>query len=253
MLEQRKKDILQRLSYEEYVKVSDLAATYGVSQVTIRKDIAELAEKGLLVRYHGKVSLASAAPIPFSQRQDSNFVKKQRIAKMAVELIEPGDSVMLDAGTTTTMIAEQLVDRQPMNIITNSLSAANCLDKSSHTVTLLGGILLSRSKCTVGAVTESEIAALECEKVFIGCTGARGTVGLTTGVVLEAMVKKAMISAAKEVIAVFDDSKFDHAGVNLFADFSQINTIITTSSEKSKPFLDELRKKGIHIILADEF
>ena len=66
------------------------------------------------------------------------------------------------------------------------------------------------------------------------------------------MVKKAMISAAKEVIAVFDDSKFDHAGVNLFADFSQINTIITTSSEKSKPFLDELRKKGIHIILADE-
>ena len=94
---------------------------------------------------------------------------------------------------------------------------------------------------------------MECEKVFIGCTGARGTVGLTTGVVLEAMVKKAMISAAKEVIAVFDDSKFDHAGVNLFADFSQINTIITTSSEKSKPFLDELRKKGIHIILADEF
>lgn len=251
MVEQRRKDILQRLSREEYVKVSDLAAIYGVSQVTMRKDIAELAEQGFLIRYHGRVSLASTSPIPFSQRQDANFIKKQKIAKCAAELIAPGDSIMLDAGTTTTMIAEQIVDSQPMNIITNSLSVANCLDRSNHTVTLLGGMLLSKSKCTVGPVTEEEISKLECEKVFIGCTGVRGSVGLTTGMVLEAMVKKAMISAGKEIIAVFDSSKFDHAGINLFAEFSQLNTIITTSTPQHIELFNELRKMGIKIVFAD--
>ncbi|MDO4269767.1 MAG: DeoR/GlpR family DNA-binding transcription regulator [Eubacteriales bacterium] len=252
MVEQRRKDILQRLSREEYTKVSDLAAIYGVSQVTMRKDIAELVEQGLIIRYHGKVSLATAVPIPFSQRQDANFIKKQQIAKRAAELISTGDSIMLDSGTTTMMIAEQIADGDPINVITNSLSVANCLDKSNHMVTFLGGMLLSKSKCTVGPVTEGEISALECDKVFIGCTGVRDSVGLTTGMVLEAMVKKAMISAGKEVIAVFDDSKFGHAGVNLFAEFKQLHTIITTRSPQHAALFDELRKMGIKIIFADE-
>ena len=252
MVKQRRQEILQRLSKENYVKISDLAAAYSVSIVTMRKDISEMEAEGTVIRYHGKVSLADLGPIPYSMRQDENFIKKQLIAQKAAALIKSGDSVMLDAGTTTMLIAEQIQNREPINVITNSLSVADCLAKTSHYVTVLGGMLLAKSMCTVGPVTEGEIAALECEKLFLGCTGVRRTVGLTTGMVLEAMVKRAMISVAKEVIAVFDDSKFAQAGINLFAELKQINTIITTKPKRRPPMLDAAEEMGIQILYADE-
>lgn len=253
MINHRRQEILSSLSLDNYTKISDLASKFDVSVVTIRNDISKMEEDGLVVRYHGKVRLANLPPIiPYSVRKDENFVKKQLIARRAAELIQPGDSIMLDAGTTTMMIADQIQGLSSVNVITNSISVTDCLAKTEHSVTLLGGMLLSKSMCTVGPTTEKELASLECERLFLGCTGVRGTIGLTTGVVLEAMVKRAMIDISKEVIAVFDDSKFDQAGIHLFAKLNQIDTIITTRPAKKPPALSAAADLGIRIIYADE-
>ena len=252
-IRKRRNEILRYLSQENVVKISDLAAMYGVSSVTMRKDISEMESEGLVIRYHGKAKLADNRPIPYDVRRERNYLKKKKIAECAASLVKTDDSIMLDSGSTTMLIAEQLQNAEPLNIITNSLSIAEYLAKTDHSVTMLGGMLLTKLMCTVGPVTESEIKSIECNKLFLACTGVRGAAGLTTRVVLEASVKKAMCSAAKEVIAVFDDSKFDQAGINLFAEFKDIDTIITTRPQVPTPALEEIEKMGVRIIFADEF
>jgi DeoR/GlpR family transcriptional regulator of sugar metabolism len=252
MQEQRMQEIFEILQGEKIVKISDLADSFGVSQVTMRKDIAELEDMGLVIKYHGKVSLAKSGPIPYSDRQNENYANKLLIAKRAAELIRGCGSIMLDAGTTTMLIAEQIQSFDPINIITNSLSVASTLSRSNHNVTILGGILLNKSMCTVGPETQEELAKMEVEKLFIGCTGIRGAIGLTTGVATEAAVKRDMVKIAREVIAVFDDTKFEQVGIEMFAKFTDIDKIITTRPKKRPASLNAIEQLDVQIIYANE-
>ncbi len=252
MLNQRKKDILELLKENESIKIATLAELCGVSQVTIRKDVAQLEELGMIHRYRGKIGIASQNSRPYYVREDCNLANKRLVAQKAAEMISPNDLIILDAGTTTMLIAELLASEQPHSIVTNSVPVATQLRNTNHVVTMVGGMLLNQSLCCIGPDTEAAFQKIEADKVFIGCSGLRASRGLTTENIIEASTKKAMLHAAKQVIAVFDGSKFEQTALSLFASFDEIDTVITTRPENDNSILEEMRQHGIHIIFADE-
>lgn len=256
MLEKRKQDILKFLKNNEYVRISDLAERCNVSPVTMRKDIAQLESMGLVNKYHGKAAIVDhgATPcIPYIMREDANLYSKELLAKRAIELIEPNDTIILDAGSTAAQIARQLLDvKTPINIVTNSVPILATLQDSPHMLSMAGGVLLGKSQCTVGPDAEAYFNRIQANKVFLGCTGIREGVGLTTGIILEAAVKRAMLNVSKEVIAVFDSSKFKQTALNLFAKYDEIDTIITMRPEDMTEVERILSLFPVKIIFADE-
>ena len=251
-MDQRKKDILAYLKKNESVKISALAEMCNVSQVTIRKDITQLEEQWLIVRYHGRISIVNAETTPYFIREDANCAQKRLVAREALKLIRPSDTIILDAGTTTMAIAEEMIHLPPRNIVTNSIPIATQLRNTNHTITMSGGVLLNRSMCTVGPDAEAFFNKIEADKVFLGCYGLRENQGLTTNIILEASVKRAMLHAAKEVIAVFDGSKFSQTALEMFAGFEEIDKVITTHPLEETPVLKELEQRGIQVIFADD-
>lgn len=252
MLNQRQKDILELLNENESIKIAMLAELCGVSQVTIRKDVAQLEELEMIHRYRGKIGIASRNSKPYNVREDCNSANKRLVAQKAAEMISPNELIILDAGTTTMLIAEILASEPPHNIVTNSLPAATQLRNTNHVVTMVGGMLLNQSLCCIGPDTEAAFQRIEADKIFLGCSGLRTSRGLTTENIIEASTKKAMLHAAKQVIAVFDGSKFEQTALSLFASFDEIDTIITTHPENDTSILEEIRQHGITVIFADE-
>lgn len=253
MVNNRRQSILDMLKKEKYIKTSTLADAFSVSQVTIRKDIAEMEAAGLVVRFHGKIMLSETTTMPYIMRNEMNNAKKLAIAKVAADMVRNVSSITLDAGTTTAMIAQEIFNlTPPLSVVTNSISIASDLTPSKHTVSLSGGIVLSHSMCVIGPDTEEYLKKLQTEIAFIGCTGVRDDIGLCTGLQLEGCAKRALMGTGKKVVAVFDDSKFTNTGMHMFANFSDLDAIITTHGDVPPVTLERLKELGVDLIYADD-
>lgn len=252
MNQARKQQFMDEIKKQKFTKVSDLATLFDVSQVTIRKYLQELEAEGAIVRYHGKIALAESPAIPYNARSKQNNSKKLAIAKIAAEMIRQVHTVALDAGTTTTLIAQEIAKMEKLSVVTNSLMVANTLEHSACNVSIVGGQMVGQSMCTVGPDAEECLSRIKTELAFVGCTGVRGRQGLCTGLRLEGSVKQALIQTGERVVAVFDDSKFFATSMYVFSDFSNIDTIITTRPEIRPEAMDRIEELGIQVIYADE-
>lgn len=251
----RFKYILSALSESEYLNVADIARTLGVSEVTIRKDVQELQQKDLLIRQHGKVMQPIKTQknyLPFVTRSLAFTEEKECIAKAAAALVEQNDSVILDAGTTTYTIAKHLLHHSPINIATNSISIAEILSTSTHSVSLAGGEVLNQSMCTFGQSASDFFRPIRANKAFIGCTGIRPDLTLTTGTQSEASIKEAMMNSARRVIVVASPDKFTRDQMFGFGSASQIDTIITVRCQIPDETMDCIRKNHIKLMYAGE-
>ena len=251
MTELRRQQIVEEIKKQKYTRVSELAGKFDVSQVTIRKDLTALEKQGILVRYHGKVALAELPSVSYLERSEKNMDKKALIASAAASMIKDGDSIALDAGSTVNCIAEVLSGLSGHNIITNSITAAATLEHSANTVTVVGGQLVGQSHCTVGPDAEEYLSGIKTNIAFIGCSGVRGDTGICTGLRLEGGVKQALMHSAEKVVAVFDDSKFSSGSMYMFGDFSEFDTVITTTPGTDLEALDRLKRLGVEVIFAD--
>ena len=252
MIEARRQQIMEEIKKQKFTKVSDLAIVFDVSQVTIRKYLQELEAEGAIVRYHGKIALAESPAISYNVRSKQNNHKKIAIAKVAADMIRNARTVALDAGTTTTLIAQEIAKMDKLSIVTNSLMVANTLEHSTSSINIVGGQMVGQSMCTVGPDAEEYLGRIKTELAFVGCTGVRGTQGLCTGLRLEGSIKQAIMRTGERVVAVFDDSKFQTASMYVFSDFSNIDTIITTRPEVRPEAMDRIEELGIQVIYADE-
>ncbi|MGI9862900.1 DeoR/GlpR family DNA-binding transcription regulator [Moorella naiadis] len=248
--DERRKAILQLLEEQNSISVAILSKKFSVSPVTIRKDLEALEKSLMVTRTRGGVILAKAAPAPpFISRAELHFEEKMLIAKTAAEMVEDDDSILLDSGTTTLAIARQLLNRQKLTVVTNSLPIAYTFGNSNVNVMLTGGTLLGTQMSLIGPETEEYLSRIQVNKLFLGASGVRGTMGLTTSSSLEAQVKRQMIKVAKKVILVADHSKFNSTSIVLFADFKQIDCVITTQPLDDS-FLQHFNKLGIEVIYA---
>ncbi len=225
------------------MSVSELANILGTSLPTIRHDLDELAEKGIVVRSWGKAMLADTKPIEkISNRVNSHLYEKQLIARCAVQLIEEGDTIILDSGTTTMALAEELVKFKNLTVITNSLSIAMILSNSNVSLQMCGGFFHQRDMCLLGNTAEDYFNSVHFSKAFIGTTGLRIPLGFVTRSPFQTSVKRSMMKAADKVYYLMDSSKIDAYGVAKVAGLNEIDGLVTDRplpKDLEKYFLQE--------------
>lgn len=250
--EERKRSIVQYVEKHTRGSVQELSQKLGVSESTVRRDLKELEEARLLKRTHGgAVSLQSVnfeAAVP--DKEERFLEEKLRIAHKAVQMIEEGDAILLDGGTTTLQIARELKKFSNLKIITNSIMALNELkDCRNIEVSITGGMLRPDTMAFVGPMTERSLDMVRVDKAFLGTNGLDLQEGITTPNMLEAATKRKMIAVAKQTILLTDHSKIGQISFCKVADLQEIDHYIL-DADTPESFIQELRRMDIDHTLA---
>lgn len=226
--EERRNEILNLIESGKPVKVGDLSQRFGVSESTIRRDLQELENGGVIQRTHGgAISVQSSFELSYQEKEVRNFEEKQKIAKAAAELVKDGESVFLDSGTTTLQIALALRGKS-ITVATNSMDVAQVFsDDSSVEVIVLGGSLRKSIRSLVGYLTNEMLGRLHFDKVFLAANAVDPELGVTTPNLLEAETKSHMVRAGKEVILVMDHSKIWEKSMCKICSLDEINLLLT--------------------------
>lgn len=253
ILIQRRKAIKDILLREKAVKVSDLAKKFGVSEETIRRDLTQLEEEGLVERNYGgailveELQAAMRAIPPVNQRKLHLFEEKDAIGKKAAEFVNEGQIVIFDAGSTTWCIAQYLEYLENLTVVTNSVDIAESMSQYEGTsIFVLGGKLIKKSMSLVGPQAELELKKYNADIVFLGTSGISLTKGFTSSDIYEAEIKRAMVSAARHVVVVADHSKFTRQGLISFAQFDEVDALVT-SQVADTAICQEIRHMGVEV------
>ena len=228
--EERRRAILDLLTHQGRVLVTELARQFETSQVTIRKDLEILHAHGLVHRTHGGAlpSREGALEDPtLREKEKLHHQEKLRIAESAVEKVKEGQVLILDSGTTTTAIARALRNFQNLTIITNAVNIAAELAGTAVEVILTGGTLRKNSFSLVGPIAEETLRRLSADLLFLGVDGFDVHFGLSTPNLLEAKVNRVMVEIAKKTVAVCDSSKFGRRSLSLIVPPSALQEVIT--------------------------
>lgn len=247
---ERKLRIVELVKQKHVATVSALAKEFHVHEATIRRDLAEIEQEGLLRRTHGGVIVDKGANIEpsFTERVSDQLDQKMRIGKKAASLIEDGDHIILDSGTTTMHIAQNLVNRSNITVITNDMNvAAELRDSPGITVIVTGGTLYHSSFMLNGMYTDQILKSLHVNKAFIGIPAIHPKFGLTHPEAELVPTKKGMILASQEVIVVADDTKIGKVSLHTVAPVSDVHTFIT-GSEASEAQIKLFKEAGIDVI-----
>lgn len=245
-------DILDALAERGSVTVDRLAATAGASPATIRRDLAELAARGLLVREHGRATAAGTNLERPEALRDARFSdSKRRIARTAVTLLPPGTlAIAVGGGTTTAEVARELPDREGLSIITNSLTIAGIA--SAHpgcAVLMTGGRLRPQSLELVGPLAERSFQAARAGIAVLGADGVSAAGGVGTHDPSEARTNHAMLAAARRTIVVADGSKLGRRSAAPIAATSEIDLLVTDAAADPREVAD-LRAAGVCVVVA---
>ncbi|HZZ50239.1 MAG TPA: DeoR/GlpR family DNA-binding transcription regulator [Pseudonocardia sp.] len=231
---QRQQVILDEVARRGAVKVADLVGPLGVSDMTIRRDIAELAGQGLVDRVHGGAAsprMASVHEPGFATKATQQVAAKSAIARAAATRIPPGSSLGVSAGTTTHLVAGQLLDIPELTVVTNSLPVADHLysyRRTEQTVLLTGGTR-TPSDALVGPLAIQALAGLHLDTLILGVHGMDVHAGLTGPNLLETQTNRALIDASRRTVVVADHTKWGVVALQTTARLTEIDVLITDS------------------------
>lgn len=249
---QRRKEIMKLLRESGSAPVSELSRMFKVSEVTIRLDLKKLNNEGKIERNYGGALLADDDGIPFSKAESLLTEEKATIATEAFKLINQGDTMFLDASSTTLKLAKLISSVENITIISNSIQVYEQF-KEYRGGTLVGiaGVLNPMTQSFVGSFAENMVSGLKANKAFISPKGIL-LEGLRDNNMAEAAIRRKMIDSADEVIVLADSSKFNNSRV-LFGihDFESISTVITDNMP-DESFIKFFEEKQIKLIIANE-
>ncbi|GGF20479.1 transcriptional repressor AgaR [Echinicola rosea] len=247
---QRRSRILEVLDEHGQVNVSELSKLLGVSEVTIRNDLANLERNKLLVRAHGGAFKTNNMALPVTEKKKINLDLKRKIGKKAVSMIEENDSIILDSGTTTFEISNNLAKFERLTVISNALDIVNNLASYDNLdVMMPGGFLKEFSMSLVGPMAERNLKQLHCNKLFLGVDGIKADVGVFTHYMEEAYLNQIMIDIAEEVIVVSDSTKFKKIGLAFIAGFNKVHKVITDDRIETE-HVKMLERNNVEVIIA---
>jgi DeoR family transcriptional regulator of aga operon len=232
--------------------VAALAQKFGVSAVTIRADLAALEDMGAVVRTHGgALPRGESDELSIDVKQTLNRAEKVRIAAAAVELINDGQTLILDSGTTTAEIAKLIrgLKLTSINVITNALNIAVLLANSPHVNLIIpGGILRQKSWSLSGPQAEQALRELQADHLFLGVDSLDPEIGLMTPYLLEAQMNAQMIRTARHVVAVTDSSKLLRRNLSVIAPVEQVDLLITDRAAPTD-CVEAIRSRGVEVRL----
>lgn len=250
LTDERRSLILDRLRRQGRVLASDLTGELSVSPDTVRRDLRELDEAGLLRRVHGGALPRHGDAAPLAARTRRAPEAKATIARRAATLVRDGQVVVLDGGSTTLRLAQALRDDLRASVITTSPPIAIALSEHPGLeVTVVGGALRSSAQVTVGASAVEALRVIRADLVFLGVCGLHPRIGVTTNDLEERHVKAAMIDGAAEVVALADHDKLGTAMPVVVAP-PQAVTHLITDAEADEEALAPYRAVGIEVLLA---
>lgn len=250
---ERRKKILNMLDKNGQVFVHELSEAFNVSEVTIRNDLELFESKRLLIRSRGgamKFDNSVGLDFQLSDKDKIHYAEKIRIGKKAAALVNSGETIILDSGTTTMEIAKNLNPEDSINVITNAFNIANQLINSQNiNIIVPGGTLRKNSHSLVGPLAEKSIRNFYVDKVFLGVDGFDTTQGAFTPNIEEASLNQIMIEISKEVILVADSSKFKRRSLAFICPVTKID-IVVTDEHISREDQNRLADLGVKVIIA---
>ena len=252
LTEQRRRNLLDLVDQQGQVTVADMVKRFSISAVTVRSDLDALASLGAVVRSHGGAvrRLEATQDYPLRAKETLHRDEKIRIGKAAAELVEPGETIILDSGTTTAEIARHLkrMKTQPLTVITNALNiGVELADSPGISLIMIGGLLRPVSCSFVGPQAEAMMNEFHANRLFLAVDGFDLENGPSTPDVLEAQLNNVMIRSAREVNVVTDFSKLGRRSVSRIGPFNRIRRLIT-DNRAPQEFTEGLRKSGIEVI-----
>lgn len=240
-MNKRQSQILDLLTQNKKLKVTELSDVLNVSQVTIRKDLSALEDSGIIVREHGYAKLNESDDI--NNRLAYHYDIKQKIAEKAVESIEDGETVMIESGSCCALVALEIAKtKKDVTLITNSAFIADYIRKIGNVrIILLGGEYQEESQVMVGPITRKCAEGFFVDKLFIGTDGFTKETGFTGNDYMRSEAVKDMAKQASNVIIVTDSVKFQQKGVVSLLDTKKVSYIYTDSNipEETEEYLIE--------------
>jgi DeoR family transcriptional regulator of aga operon/DeoR family fructose operon transcriptional repressor len=251
--EERRLRILQLLKEEGRVMVADLSKQFGVSEVTVRGDLQSLARQGKLIRTHGgAVPTASGLveeDLKLESRKRQHPQEKSAIGATAAALVEKGDAIYLDGSSTALAIARHLNAHQLVTVLTSSLAVAQeLMDAPGVTVVLPGGTVQKETSSLIDADGLRYFDKFNIQKCFFGAHGLALAEGMTDISADVAVVKRALISRCRQIIAILDASKWGRVGLATFASIAEIDMVITDADAPEK-LVAQVRAQGVEVRL----
>lgn len=258
LMSERHQQIVETLLEQETATVTELSERFDVSPVTIRSDLNSLAEQGRIVRTHGGARLAKERvrqEITFAKRQRTNIEQKRCIGEHAATLIQPNESILLDASTTAVAVGQaikQRSDLKDITVVTTGIwTALELLGSPDINVVLTGGNVRTTTGSITGSITHQVLETFNFQKVFLGAWGITLEEGLTDTHLTEVELKRGIIARAQEVVAVLDGSKFGQLGLASFATLADITRIITDDTSPPE-MVDAICERGVEVQIAGQ-
>ena len=249
---ERRNEILEKLQKERRVVVSELSQLYKVSDETVRRDLDKLEADGYAIKSYGGAVFNENTNIdlPFNIRKKHNVKEKLRIADLASERINDGDSIILDASTTAIYIAKALKEKKKkdLTIVTNSIEIIIELqDWQGWTVILTGGVAVANTFLLVGPQTDKMLRSYRVNKTIISCKGFEMGVGFTDTDEMHAVNKKTMLESGEEKIIAIDSSKFDQVAFAKIGGLEDITTLVTSKRPEER-WLQLFEEKNVECV-----
>jgi DeoR/GlpR family transcriptional regulator of sugar metabolism len=250
LTEERRELILEQVRRHGKVVATELSAALGVSADTVRRDLRELDEAGLLRRVHGGALPAAVGARPYAVRLEQAPEAKAAIARATNRLFHDGQVILLDSGTTTLEVARALPPDLDATVITNSPPIAVALaDHPEVEVAVLGGKLMKEGHALIGAATVDALQVVRADVLVLGVCSLHPEVGITVLDLEESYVKRAMIANAADVVAVSAADKLGSAAPYVVAPLAELTYLVTEDGARPDQ-IDGFRAAGVEVILA---
>ena len=247
----RRKEIINILKDREYVTVEEFSKVLGVSTVTIRTDLSALESEGSLIRTHGgamKSEKTSKQRFIYNTMSENELEKKE-IALKASSLIKDGSTIIIDSGSTTIHLAENLKDKK-ITVVTNNILAQDILkNEESVNLIVLGGTLRRASMGTIGPIANNAVKSMNVDIFFLGAAAYNQEI-ISSYDVIEVELKKNMIHSADKVVLLADSSKYGKKAFSTISSWDLIDTFITDKIDND--FREKLEELGVEVILSNE-
>ena len=250
IVEERRNRLLELIRRQGFVALPDLSRELAVSESTVRRDLDYLEESGAARRTHGGVFYTGGSPkLPhFEVRQPAQWDKKRAIAARAAALIEDGDTLLLDGGTTTYEVARLLVGRH-LQVVTNSLPVANLFAAHANTdLILVGGYIYPRTGVSLGPYANKMLANLNVRKTVLSVAGINER-GYFNSNLLLVETEQAMLAAADQAIVVADSTKFGKQSLALLAPLDAIDVLVV-DAEIDAHWKSRVEQSGVELLVA---
>jgi DeoR/GlpR family transcriptional regulator of sugar metabolism len=251
LVAERRELLLRRLEADGKLVARDLAAELGVSEDSVRRDLRDLAAAGLCQRVYGGAVPVSRALVDYAARAEVEPQSKRRVAARAAAIVNPGDRVILDGGTTTLAVVRALPATLEATVITHSPTiAAALVDHPGIEILLLGGRIYKHSAVACGAATAEAAAGISADLFFLGVTGVHPDAGLTTGDADEAAMKRTLAGRAAETYVLASTEKIGAISAYKVLDLTAV-TAVVTDADPGDPVVRQIVRGGTEIIAAN--